>query len=88
MNTNQPPASLVWLITGSSSGIGLRAANDHVFQNIAWSTSAVLKQTRQRFRAAGLQWVEAEAVEDVDNLASWHRAVAAFPDLESVTPRP
>lgn len=68
--------------------LGLRAANDHVFQDIAWSTSAVLEQTRQRLRAAGLRWVEAEAVEDVDDLASWQRALAAFPDLESVTPRP
>ena len=68
--------------------IGLRAANDHLFQDIAWSTSAVLEQTRERLRAAGLQWVEAEAVEDVDDLATWQRALAAFPDLESVTPRP
>lgn len=68
--------------------LGLRAANDHVFQDIAWSTSAVLEQTRQRLRAAGLEWLEAEAVEDVDDLASWKRAVTAFPDLESVTPRP
>ncbi len=67
--------------------LGLRAANDHVFQDIAWSTSAVLEQTRERLRAAGLQWVEAEAVEDVDDLASWQRAVAAFSDLESITPR-
>ncbi len=66
--------------------LGLRAANDHVFQDIAWSTSAVLEQTRQRLRSASLQWVEAEAVEDVDDLASWQRAVATFPDLESVTP--
>jgi len=68
--------------------LGLRAANDHVFQDIAWSTSSVLEQTRQRLRAAGLQWVEAETVEDVDDLASWQRAVAAFPDLASITLRP
>ncbi len=66
--------------------LGLRTANDHVFQDIAWSTAAVLEQTRARLRAGGLQWVEAETVEDVDDLASWQRAVETFPDLASPQP--
>ena len=68
--------------------LGLRAANVCFFQDIAWSTSAVLEQTRERLREARVRWVETAAVEDVDDLASWQRALAAFPDLESVTPRP
>jgi rSAM/selenodomain-associated transferase 1 len=64
--------------------IGLRAANDRVFENIDWSTAAVLEQTRERLREMRALWVEAETVEDVDDLASWKRAIAAFPEL--ITP--
>lgn len=71
---------------GGYCAIGLRTAQDHVFQDIAWSTGRVLEQTRQRLRLAALRWVEAETVEDVDDLASWQRARAAFPELASGTP--
>ncbi len=79
-------AALAPAVDGGYCLIGLRAAYDALFENIAWSTAAVLEQTRQRLRAAGLRWVEAEIVEDVDDLASWQRAVAAFPALGSAPP--
>lgn len=77
-------AVLAPALDGGYCLIGLRARNDAVFRDIAWSTGAVLEQTRQRLRESGARWVETETLEDVDDLASWRRAVAAFPELGSV----
>ena len=40
-----------------------------LFDGIAWSTSAVMAQTRDRLQAAGLRWAELPAVADVDEPA-------------------
>jgi rSAM/selenodomain-associated transferase 1 len=53
--------------------IGLRQPCPELFQGIAWSTPAVFEQTCARARAAGLSLGVLEALEDVDDLASWRR---------------
>lgn len=53
--------------------IGLRQPCQGLFQGIAWSTAAVFEQTCERARAAGLTLGVLEALEDVDDLASWRR---------------
>ena len=45
--------------------------------------ATVLEETRARLAASGLSWRELETLEDVDDRASWRRAVAAFPQLET-----
>ncbi len=66
--------------------LGLGAPVKGIFQDIAWSTGAVLEQTRERLRQVGARWIETEMVEDVDDRASWQRAVAAFPGLGGIAP--
>jgi rSAM/selenodomain-associated transferase 1 len=61
--------------------LGLRKAEPRVFQEIRWSTEAVMEQTRERLRGCGLKWRELAAAEDVDDGGSWTRAVAGFPEL-------
>lgn len=49
-----------------------------VFDQIAWSTPEVLEQTRRRSEEGGLKLKELEpALEDVDDLDSWNRALAS-----------
>ena len=79
-------AALAPAADGGYCLLALRAENVEVFRDIAWSTGAVLEQTRQRLRESGARWMEMETVEDVDDLASWQRALAAFPALGSVAP--
>lgn len=61
--------------------VGLRAPERHLFHAIAWGTSTVLAETRERLRDRGLVCVELAALEDVDDVASWARATMAFPHL-------
>lgn len=74
-------AVIVPALDGGYVAIALRRACPAVFRGIAWSTGAVLDQTRERLRAAEMTWFELPALEDVDDAASWQRALAAFPDL-------
>ncbi len=53
--------------------IGLRTAHISVFEDIAWSTSAVFVQTLARVVAAGLRHRALPPLEDVDDLESWRR---------------
>lgn len=57
--------------------IGLRRPEPALFSGIAWSSPQVLAQTRARCMAAGLSVREVAELEDVDDEASWRRAVAA-----------
>lgn len=53
--------------------IGLRGAMPFLFEDIAWSTSTVMAQTRERLVRAGVRHTELEALVDIDqpeNLAS------------------
>ncbi|MBA3774424.1 MAG: TIGR04282 family arsenosugar biosynthesis glycosyltransferase [Ramlibacter sp.] len=62
-------AVFVPALDGGYALIGLRKPNASLFDNIAWSTSAVMAQTRERLRAGGLRWAELPAVADVDEPA-------------------
>lgn len=46
--------------------IGLARNSPALFAGIAWSTTAVMKQTRERFAALGWRWRELRTVWDVD----------------------
>lgn len=62
-------AVFVPALDGGYALIGLRKPHASLFNGIAWSTSAVMTQTRERLQAAGLRWVELAAVSDVDEPA-------------------
>ncbi len=57
--------------------IALRRLHRGLFRKIDWSTPRVFAQTMERARSAGLQARLLPALEDVDDLATWRRAVAA-----------
>ena len=54
---------------------------ERVFESIPWSTDRVAAETRERLRESGISWSESEVLEDVDDRASWERAVQMFPAL-------
>ncbi len=53
--------------------IGMRRMVPQVFDEIEWSTPAVLAQTRERLRVVGASWHELEPLWDVDEPADWDR---------------
>jgi rSAM/selenodomain-associated transferase 1 len=55
--------------------IGMRAPHPGLFRDIDWSTERVLEQTLTRARDLGLSVTCLEALEDVDDEASWLRAL-------------
>ncbi|MBI5718779.1 MAG: TIGR04282 family arsenosugar biosynthesis glycosyltransferase [Burkholderiales bacterium] len=55
--------------------VGLRRPQAELFEGIAWSTAAVMAQTRERALAAGLRMREFETLWDLDvpaDLVRWH----------------
>ena len=56
--------------------IALRQPCAALFENIAWSTSAVFEQTRARAAALGLRVHRLPARHDVDTAEDWRRAAA------------
>lgn len=56
--------------------LGLRSPQPSLFSGIAWSTPAVLGQTRARLRQNHLSFTELPVLEDVDDAAAWERALA------------
>jgi uncharacterized protein len=56
--------------------IGLKQPQAGLFTGIAWSTPAVLAQTRAHIHAARLNLTELPRLEDVDDAASWRRTLA------------
>jgi rSAM/selenodomain-associated transferase 2/rSAM/selenodomain-associated transferase 1 len=64
--------------------LGLARMLPQVFEGIAWSTPAVLAQTRERLRAAGANWQELDTLWDVDepaDLQRYQRLVRSAPVL-------
>jgi uncharacterized protein len=65
--------------------LGLKAAHRHMFENIAWSTEQVAKQTLERAREIGLDvhrlpvWYD---VDDVDGLRRLRAELSDRPDAE------
>ena len=74
-------AAIVPAIDGGYCLLALRKVCPGVFANIAWGTPAVLAETRERLLGCGQTWEELPPLEDVDDLASWHRALATLPSL-------
>ena len=50
--------------------LGLKMPHAQLFRNIAWSTSSVAEETRQRAREIGLELIELDIWYDVDDAAS------------------
>ncbi len=55
--------------------IGLAGRDVRVFENVAWGTSSVLEQTRERLRSLGRRWAELATLWDVDTPADYQRLV-------------
>jgi len=60
--------------------IALRRPIDGLFRGVAWSTAAVLEQTRERARALGLSVHLLDSWYDVDDAHSLRRAVVESGD--------
>jgi uncharacterized protein len=58
---------------GGYALIGLARVDARLFEGIAWGTSRVLEQTRERLRALGWRWTELETLWDVDTAADYER---------------
>jgi uncharacterized protein len=67
-----------WVFTPTEDGgyvlVGTTAADAAAFTGIAWSTDAVMQQTRAALRANGLRWAETATLWDVDLAADVERA--------------
>jgi rSAM/selenodomain-associated transferase 1 len=65
--------------------LGLKTAHRHMFENIAWSTEQVAKQTLERAREIGLEvhrlpvWYD---VDDIDGLRRLHAELSDRPDAQ------
>ena len=53
--------------------IGLKAPHAQLFADVAWSTSKVAEQTRERARALCLPMIELDQWYDVDDVPALHR---------------
>ena len=58
---------------GGYALIGLAHCDPRLFERIAWSTSEVMAETRERLRALGWRWRELETLWDVDCPADYER---------------
>ncbi len=72
---------LVPAIDGGYCMLATRRCEPMLFQAINWSTAAVLEQTLARCSQAGLTVSLMEAMEDVDDLASYERARPAIEQI-------
>jgi rSAM/selenodomain-associated transferase 1 len=66
---------------GGYALIGLRAspALPPVFDNMPWSTAAVMPRTRERLQASGCTWAELPPVADIDEPADLAHLPAGWP---------
>lgn len=62
-------AVFVPALDGGYALVGLRRPQPSLFDGMAWSTAAVMEDTRRRLRAASLRWRELPPVADVDEPA-------------------
>lgn len=61
---------------GGYALIALNRADPRVFEDVAWGTTAVMSQTRDRMNAIGWRWSELDTLWDVDRPADYERLVA------------
>ncbi len=59
-------AVFVPALDGGYALVGLTHAQPALFDDMVWSTSQVMAQTRGRMRATGLRWTELDPVADID----------------------
>ena len=57
--------------------LGLTAMHNRLFEQMPWSTEAVLNETLNRCREAGLRFAEGPVLHDIDGEADWHKHLAA-----------
>ena len=79
----RPPGDRLVLGPAEDGGyylIGLKAPHARLFEDIAWSTSEVLAQTRVRAASLGLDTVLLPTWYDVDDLRSLRRLLAELKD--------
>lgn len=71
----------VWVFTPAEDGgyvlVGSRAPTATPFTHIAWSTNAVMAQTRSALSAGRERWVEMPTLWDIDEPADVTRAIAS-----------
>lgn len=66
--------------------LGVKAAHVHLFEEVAWSTSCVAVQTRDRVRELGLELVELASWYDVDDAAALRRLIGELEGRGSDNP--
>ncbi|MAT64818.1 MAG: flagellar biosynthesis protein FlgB [Gammaproteobacteria bacterium] len=78
-------AGVPWVFGPAEDGgyvlVGTRLATLEPFQAIDWGTAAVMEQTRERCRAAGLAWEELDTLYDIDTHEDWLRLQRDRPEL-------
>ena len=57
--------------------LGLTAMHSRLFEQMPWSTEAVLEETLNRCREAGLRFAVGQVLHDIDGEADWQRYRAA-----------
>lgn len=78
-------AGVPWVFGPAEDGgyvlVGARRAAAAPFREIDWGTAAVMEQTRERCRAAGLAWEELDTLYDIDTCEDWLRLQRDRPEL-------
>lgn len=62
---------------GGYALIGLTRCDPGLFEDISWSTAAVMDETRERLRALGWRWLELDTLWDVDRPEDYERLLAS-----------
>ena len=62
---------------GGYALVGLRRCDPRLFEGIAWSTPAVMSQTRDRLAALDWRWTELETLWDIDTGRDYERLLAS-----------
>ena len=74
---NGSDAAFIPAEDGGYALIGLKRPTRRLFENIAFGTSEVMRQTRERLSELGLCTFETEALWDLDTPADFERATLA-----------
>jgi uncharacterized protein len=61
---------------GGYALVGMARYDSRIFEGIVWSTSSVMRDTRDRLLSLGWRWAELETLWDVDEPEDYRRLVA------------
>jgi len=61
---------------GGYALIGLKRCDPRLFQDIAWGSAAVMRQTREQLNALGWRWSELQTLWDIDRPPDYERLVS------------